>query len=411
MDFLVEDDGHLALAEILGEVGEGRLAVLLEFESNCRKAVLVLAPAHEFEVGAGEFPGGGGADIDRANGVLHTNWNCGEVRGHTNAAAAAGLLGQDAFRKLEPENALARPVGGSGSAIEGGRAFTRMGKGPIPVLVDLALNVEVVFLRRDDAELQGPDVLDDSLDGPDFLRGHVGQLNHQLGFTLRVDGNVGEPAPVQALLEDAGGLFEHRGRVFLGRDLAFLDRFLEVESVDDSRTSTEVEPEVDVETQNGPDREGAEGQHPENLPTQIGNHRWEPCGLELGGLAGPVTKEEEAGAAGFLVGPPANRDIHHLGAVNGKGPFHSFALDDAAHRESSANPVARILDDLADEGLNPVILAFMDEVFDLDEVAHLEGGEVLLHVSLVEFLDDFVHDWVPRVGRFSRCRAGCRVGA
>ena len=75
-------------------------------------------------------------------------------------------------------------------------------------------------------------------------------------------------------------------------------------------------------------------------------------------------------------------DLRDAGAVQREDPLHAFVRDDAADGDGPVDAPALVADEDALEDLDAFLLAFDDQVVDVERVADREAGEGVVGLEL-----------------------------
>src|SRR5690606_34723123 len=104
-------------------------------------------------------------------------------------------------------------------------------------------------------------------------------------------------------------------------------------------------------------------------------------------LADAIAEVVELRAA--HVAAASDLDVLHAGAVHGEDPLDALAGDDAPNGDRLAEAAALVGDHGAREDLDALLVAFLDEVVDVDGVAHVQHRQVLFAALRFQCLDQF----------------------
>ena len=89
-----------------------------------------------------------------------------------------------------------------------------------------------------------------------------------------------------------------------------------------------------------------------------------------------------SGSSGF------NLNLRDTRGVDRENALDSFAITNPANRQRRVQESAFATNDNPRENLYALFLAFLNNGMNADAVANIEGGDFLLHLFLVDFLDN-----------------------
>ena len=108
--------------------------------------------------------------------------------------------------------------------------------------------------------------------------------------------------------------------------------------------------------------------------------------LDLGGLADLIAEVVQLSAANGALA--RDFDLVDLGGMHREGALDAHAEADLADREGLAVGRSGAADDGALEDLDAFAVALGDAIMDLDRIAHIERGDVLVDLLLFKCADD-----------------------
>ena len=99
-------------------------------------------------------------------------------------------------------------------------------------------------------------------------------------------------------------------------------------------------------------------------------------------IAKVIQLRTTSGSSGF------NLNLRDARGVDRENALDSFAITNPANRQRRVQESAFATNDNPRENLYALFLAFLNNGMNADAVANIEGGDFLLHLFLVDFLDN-----------------------